>query len=147
MTASADETGLRERFEAWSNALNTGDLDGFWAMFDERCEILDEDYPWRMTKAEFIDHIDFHARGCGLGDGQGLWEFFQWIPREVNVLAIGDMGHVSGFSTFRGKPRDTGFRQRFMGFTLTWARIDGTWQLVCWHQSVLAGRIAGASPG
>ena len=27
-------------------------------------------------------------------------------------------GQVSGFSTFRGKPVDAGFRQRFMGITM-----------------------------
>ena len=142
MSTTADEAGLKARFEAWHGALNSGNLDAFWAMFHEDCETLDEDYPWRMTKAEFIDHIDFHAAG----GGKGLWEFFQWVPREVNVIAIGNMGHVSGFSTFRGKPRDAGFRQRFMGFTLTWVHLDGEWKLICWHQSVLAGRIDGASP-
>lgn len=142
MTDTADADSLRATFDSWYGALNGGDLDGFWAMFHDACEILDEDFPWRMTKTEFIDHIDFHAAG----GGTGLWEFFQWIPREVNVLTIGDTGHVSGFSTFRGKPRDAGFRQRFMGFTLTWTRQDGTWKLICWHQSVLAGRIDGASP-
>lgn len=138
----ADQNALTQRFEDWYGALNGGDLDAFWAMFHADSEILDEDYPWRMNKAEFIDHIDFHAAG----GGKGLWEFFQWVPREVNVMAIGTTGHVSGFSTFRGKPRDAGFRQRFMGFTLTWVYQDAAWMLLSWHQSVLAGRIDGASP-
>jgi hypothetical protein len=64
----------------------------------------------------------------------------------MHFLVVGQTGHVAGFSTFRGKPRDAGFRQRFMGFTLTWTFVDGKWQLLCWHQSVLGGRIAGASP-
>jgi hypothetical protein len=138
----ADEKSLRGIFETWYRALNGGDLVTFWSLYHDRCEILDEDYPWRMTKEEFVDHIDFHAKG----GGRGLWEFFQWVPRDVNIVVIGDTGHVSGFATFRGKPRDAGFRQRFMGFTLTWVREEGRWRLLCWHQSVLAGRIEGASP-
>ncbi|MFN0042379.1 MAG: hypothetical protein ACKVSF_04095, partial [Alphaproteobacteria bacterium] len=101
-------------------------------------ETLDEDFPWRMSKAEFIDHIAFHTKG--------LWEGFEWIPREIVVKVWGTTGHVSGFSTFRGKPRDAGFRQRFMGFTTSWYHANGGWHLVCWHQSPLMGRIEGASP-
>jgi hypothetical protein len=61
--------------------------------------------------------------------------FFELVGLyEVSVKVWGTTGHTSGFSTFRGKPRDTGCRQRFMGFTITWADIDGAW------------RIEGASP-
>jgi len=134
---------LQSVFDDWTDALNSGRLDDFWAYFHEESDTLDEDYPWRMTKEEIIDHIDFHATGAGT---QSLWEFFQWIPRESHLLVVGQTGHIAGFSTFRGKVRDAGFRQRFMGFTLTWAYDDGKWQLLCWHQSVLAGRINGASP-
>lgn len=75
-----------------------------------------------------------------------MWEFFQWLPRDVEAKTWGLTGNVSGFSTFRGKPRDAGFRQRFMGFTIGWHHTGETWQIVSWHQSVLAGRIEGASP-
>jgi len=142
MSNDAAGTTLQAAFDGWANAFATGDMDTFWSMFHAESEILDEDYPWRLNKDEFINHIDFHVNG----GGTGLWEFFEWLPRDVNVVAVGDAGHVSGYSTFRGKPRDAGFRQRFMGFTLTWARQDGHWKVLCWHQSVLAGRIAGASP-
>jgi ketosteroid isomerase-like protein len=142
MASDNDVTSLQAAFDTWTRALNEGDLDTFWAGFHDQVEVLDEDYPWRMNKAEFVDHIDFHA----FGGGKGLWEFFQWVPRETNFIVIGDTGHVSGFSTFRGKPRDAGFRQRFMGFTLTWVREDGTWRVLCWHQSPLIGRILDASP-
>ena len=142
MARNSDTQSLEDAFEAWTRALNEGNLAAFWALYHADSEILDEDYPWRMTREEFVDHIDFHAAG----GGKGLWEFFQWIPREVNYVVIGDTGHVSGFSTFRGKPRDAGFRQRFMGFTHTWVRQDGNWLLLCWHQSPLLGRILEASP-
>lgn len=133
----ATVTGLRAAFDDWSKALNAADLDAFYAFFDEDAEILDEDYPWRLDKADFQDHIAFHT---------GVWESFAWIAREVETKVWGTTGHVSGFSTFRGKPRDAGFRQRFMGFTTTWYHADGRWSLVSFHQSVLAGRIDGASP-
>jgi len=139
MATEASTRSLKTAFEGWAKALNTGDLDTFWAWFDKNCEVLDEDYPWRMNRAEFIDHIGFHSRD--------LWEFFEWIPREVKIQVRGTTGHVSGFSTFRGKPRDAGFRQRHMGFTITWFHDSSGWHLLSWHQSPLAGRILGASPG
>ena len=140
VTRDATPGGLEAAFRDWARGLNEGDLDAFWSAFDDDAEILDEDYPWRMTREEFMDHIDFHAGGAG------LWEHFKWLPREVNVKVWGTTGHVSGFATFRGKPRDAGFRQRFMGFTQTWYHAGGVWRQVCWHQSPLLGRIVGASP-
>ena len=142
MEQPATVEGLDATFGEWARTLNAGELDAHYAFYDADAEILDEDYPWRMDKEEFIDHIGFHASG----GGKGMWEFFQWIPRETNVKVWGTTGHVSGFSTFRGKPRDAGFRQRFMGFTLTLHHADGGWKVVSWHQSVLLGRIQGASP-
>jgi ketosteroid isomerase-like protein len=138
----SDTQSLEAAFTAWSNALNGGDLATFWDACHARSEFLDEDYPWRMSKAEFQDHIAFHAAG----GGTGLWEFFQWIPRDLNYLVIGDTGHISGYATFRGKPRECGFRQRFMGFTHTWVREQSAWKLLCFHQSPLEARIVGASP-
>ena len=142
MKSNTDAAALQEVFDSWIAALNKGDLETFFGIFHEEAEIHDEDYPWRMDKTDFMDHIDFHAAG----GGKGLWEFFQWIPRETRFVVIGDTGHISGFSTFRGKPRDAGFRQRFMAFTITWVRIDGAWRVLCWHQSPLLGRILEASP-
>ena len=55
------ETSLREVFGDWTEALNAGRLDQFYEHFHDEADILDEDYPWRMTKAEFVDHIAFHA--------------------------------------------------------------------------------------
>ena len=143
MQHSPTTASLRKVFDDWTAALNEGRLDEFYGYFHEDADFLDEDFPWRMTKVEFIDHIAFHATSNG---GQGVWEFFQWIPRETRFIVVGNTGHVSGFSTFRGKPRDAGFRQRFMGFTITWVHTDGTWRLLCWHQSPLIGRILEASP-
>ena len=100
--------------------------------------IFDEDIPWRFSKADFVDHIAFHVP---------LWESFRWVPREVRFQVRGTTGLVSGYATFRGKPRDSGFRQRFMGFTQTWLDEGAGFRLVCWHQGPLLGQIEGASPG
>ncbi|MFQ5426002.1 MAG: YybH family protein [Gaiellales bacterium] len=143
MEQPATVEGLEATFGEWARALNAGELDAHYAFYREDAEVLDEDYPWRLSKAEFIDHIDFHAAG----GGRGMWEFFEWVPRETKVKTWGATGHVSGFSTFRGKPRDAGFRQRFMGFTTAWHHAEGAWRIVSWHQSPLLGRIEGASPG
>ena len=143
MSSDCSISSLRETFDAWAEALNAGDLDKFYGYFSADSEILDEDYPWRMDKDEFIDHIAFHAGGSGQ---ESLWEHFKWIPRDIQTKVWSGTGHVSGFSTFRGKPRDAGFRQRFMGFTTTWYFAEGKWVIVAWHQSPLIGRISGASP-
>ena len=127
-----------EAFEAWGAALNSGDLDAFYGMMADDMVIFDEDIPWRFSKADFVDHIAFHV---------GVWEAFEWVPREIRVQERGAVGIVSGYATFRGKPKDSGFRLRFMGFTQTWVRDGDSLQLVCWHQGPLHGQIDGASPG
>jgi ketosteroid isomerase-like protein len=129
---------LERVFDQWRDALNGGDLAGCYALMDDDMVIFDEDIPWRFSKADFVDHIDFHG---------GMWESFKWVAREQRFQARGHTGIVSGYATFRGKPKDAGFRQRFMGFTQTWLKRGGEWQLICWHQGPLHGQIDGASPG
>jgi hypothetical protein len=79
-------------------------------------------WPWRFSKAGFVDHIAFHAT---------QWESFQWVSRDLRFQVRGDTGIVSGYATFRGKPKDCGFRQRFMGFTQTWLRGADGWKMLC----------------
>jgi ketosteroid isomerase-like protein len=128
---------LETCFNAWRNALNQGDLDRFYSAIDEEAMVFDEDTPWRFSKTEFVDHIAFHAT---------QWESFQWVPRDLRFQVRGDTGIVSGYATFRGKPKDCGFRQRFMGFTQTWLRGADGWKMLCLHQGPLHGQIDGASP-
>lgn len=132
-----DTRSLEGAFQRWTEALNEGALDTFYGMMDDQMVIFDEDIPWRFSKADFEDHIAFHV---------DLWEGFAWIPRELRFQRYGDTGIVSGYSTFRGKPKDCGFRQRFMCFTQTWVPGGDGWRLVCWQQGVLQGQIEGASP-
>lgn len=128
---------LEQVFGKWRDALNNGELDAFYGLMADDMVIFDEDIPWRFSKADFIDHIGFHVP---------QWESFKWVPRELRFQTRGTTGIVSGYATFRGKPKDAGFRQRFMGFTQTWINDGGSWSLVCWHQGPLHGQIDGASP-
>lgn len=131
------ESDLEQTFATWRDALNGGNLDAFYQLMADDIVIFDEDIPWRFSKADFVDHIDFHG---------AMWESFKWVPRELRFQVRGATGIVSGYATFRGKPKDSGFRQRFMGFTQTWLNTDGQWSLICWHQGPLHGQIEGASP-
>lgn len=139
MRDSTAETDLRAAFDAWVESLKVGDMDKFIGTLHEEGDFMDEDFPWRMSKTDFVDHIQFHFNG--------LWDHMEWKPRELRYYAIGTMGYVSGFSTMRGKLRDSGFRQRFMGFTQAWVKEGGQWKLLSWHQSPLEARIVNASPG
>ena len=128
---------LQTVFETWTNALNTGELKAFYDLMDDDMVIFDEDIPWRFSKDDFESHIGFHVPN---------WESFEWIPREMRYQTRETTGIVSGYSTFRGKPKDCGFRQRFMTFTQTWLKRKEVWSLICWHQGPLHGQIDGASP-
>ena len=129
---------LETTFQKWATALNEGDLDSFYGAIDDGIVRFDEDLPWRLNKSDFMEHIAFHIPN---------WDSFAWIPRELNFTCRNSVGIVSGYATFRGKPKDAGFRQRFMGFTQTWIESgDGSLKLVCWHQGPLLGQIEGASP-
>ena len=128
---------LQSVFETWRNALNTGDLKAFYNLMDDDMVIFDEDIPWRFSKDDFENHIGFHIPN---------WESFEWLPREMRYQTRGTSGIVSGYATFRGKPKYCGFRLRFMTFTQTWLKRKDAWSLICWHQGPLHGQIDGASP-
>ena len=134
---AANSEALEAAFSDWRNAFNGGNLDAVYKAMNDGMVIFDEDIPWRFSKADFVDHIDFHLPN---------WESFAWVPRELRFQVHGETGLVSGYATLRGKPKDAGFRQRFMGFTQTWIHQGGGWSLLCWHQGPLHGQIDGASP-
>lgn len=137
--AETDDESLRAAFAALTKALGTGDLDGFYGLIDENAYIFDEDIPFLLSKADFKNHIDFHLTG--------IWESFAWVPRGPEIRAFGDTGIVAGFTVFRGKPKDAGFRQRHIAFTQGWARRGGDWKLINWHQSPIDGHVLEGSPG
>lgn len=138
--ASTEETlEFQDAFRAFVQSLATGDLDTFYATIHDSATIYDEDIPFRLTKSGFKDHIDFHI--------SGLWEGFSWQDRNPNFRVFGSTGLVASFATFRGKPVDSGYRQRHMAFTQGWHKFDEGWRLISWHQSPFDGHILEASPG
>lgn len=138
--AAAPDDAVDAAFLALVNALKTADLDGFYASMHPDFIMIDEDSPFRMSKREFQDHIGFHV--------SGMWDSFEWLPVATEARAFGDSGLVMGRATFRGKPRDAGFRIRHLLFAQTWTRgAAGDWKLLLWHQSPVDGHIVGVSPG
>jgi hypothetical protein len=138
-SAAETEQQLRVAFSRLSSTLNGGDVAGFLALFDERAIIIDEDAPFRMSKAEFVDHLSFH--------GDSNWQGFAWLPRETRFVVRGATGLTAGSVTFRGKPVNAGFRLRHMLHTIGWARSDGAWRIVCFHQTPVWGHVQNPSPG
>ena len=134
----ADGTGpVEAAFAALVSALNGGDAAGFAALLHAETTVIDEDTPFVLDRAGFLEHLGFHAT---------VWERFHWLVREVRFARIGDTGLVAGGATFRGKPLDAGYRLRHLLFTQAWVAEAGTWRLVQWHLSPVAGFVTGASP-
>ena len=138
MASTSESAEFEEAFRAFVQTLATGDLDAFYATIHDSATIIDEDIPFRLTKAGFRDHIDFHVGG--------IWEGFSWQDRNANFRVWGETGMVASFATFRGKPVDSGYRQRHMAFTQGWHKFDEGWRLISWHQSPFDGHILEASP-
>lgn len=139
MTDTDAVASLRSAYEAFIACLANADIEGFYAVIDDDVVILDEDIPYPLSKQGFQDHISFH--------GPQNWEGFLYKPREYKLAVQGDTGVIAGYSTFRGKPRDAGYRQRHMMFSQGWRKDGQGWRLVSWHQSPLDGHILGVSPG
>lgn len=129
---------LEKAFLGLADALAAGDLPRFFEYMLPDAMIMDEDGPFRVDRAGFQDHIDFHV--------SGTWESFAWKPRCVSYSAMADTGAVAGFAMFRGKPRDAGFRLRPMLFTQSWTRLDGVWRLAGWQLSPIVGYVQQQSP-
>lgn len=134
-------TFLKAAFGRMSSTLNSGDIEGFLALFHDRALVIDEDSPFRHSKAEFIDHLGFHAKNN--------WQGFAWVPRDVRLVVRSNTGYTAGTVTFRGKPVDAGFRLRHMMYTIGWSRpsVGADWKIVLFHQAPLHGHIEGSSPG
>jgi ketosteroid isomerase-like protein len=139
MAETSETAAFEDAFKAFVQTLATGDLESFYATIHDSATIIDEDIPFRLTKAGFKDHIDFHVGG--------IWEGFSWQDRNPNFRVWGNTGMVASFATFRGKPVDSGYRQRHMAFTQGWHKFDEGWRLISWHQSPFDGHILEASPG
>lgn len=139
MAETSETAAFEVAFKTFVQTLATGDLESFYTTIHESATVIDEDIPFRLTKAGFKDHINFHVGG--------IWEGFSWQDRNPNFRVWGDTGMVASFATFRGKPVDSGYRQRHMALTQGWHKFDEGWRLISWHQSPFDGHILEASPG
>ena len=138
--AGHEDNEVATAFEAMVNALTTGNLEAFYGAMHDDFVMIDEDSPFRHSKEEFEDHIAFHVGG--------VWDSFQWLPVNTRATVFGRSGTVVGTATFRGKPKDAGFRIRHLLIAQTWTKTEsGDWKLLLWHQSPMYGHIDGASPG
>jgi ketosteroid isomerase-like protein len=129
---------LEAAFNALATALATGDLDSFYGVMADDAVIMDEDSPFPNNKAEFQHHIAFHT--------SGTWENFAWMPRDMRFRVLGNTGVAIGYSVFRGKPTDAGYRIRPMMFSQGWAFDGSNWKLISWHQSPIIGHVTDQSP-
>jgi hypothetical protein len=129
---------LAAAFGDLTAALNRGDLPAFYDLMHPQMLMIDEDSPWRLDLQGFKDHISFH--------GGGVWESFAWMPRDIRVRAVGTTGVVAGGATFRGKPKDAGFRLRHLLFSQGWVRDQSVWRMVLWHQAPIVGLVTDGVP-
>jgi ketosteroid isomerase-like protein len=138
MGTAPSDPSLEAAFETLRAALKGGDVATFYGCMHDDFVMFDEDIPFRLDKQEFSRHIDFHIGGT--------WDAFEWYPRDRVCRVFGDTGIVAGYVTFRGKPKDAGFRQVHMSISQGWVRENGRWRLVLWHQSPLHGHVNSPSP-
>ena len=132
-----DEKSLRAAFDGLVACFDRGDVEGFMAGLDPGLTMFDEDIPFRLDKAGFGRHVGLLAPNM---------EHMTWIPRDTKLTVHGPTGVVDGYFDFRGKPRDAGYRIRYGRFTMTFAWKGGSWTVVAWHLSTLAGAVEGGSP-
>jgi hypothetical protein len=115
-----------------------GTLEEFLAFLSDSVLVVDEDTPFVLDKAGFTDHLTFH-----LG---GNWDSVAWVPRDIKYELVGPAGVVSGAFTFRGKPRNAGFRLRHGNFSMFCARETNAWRCTSFVLSPLGSHVMDASP-
>jgi hypothetical protein len=65
----------------------------------------------------------------------------------LRTVVHGESGIVSAYFNQRGKPKDSGFRQRAGYVTAVCVNDAGRWRALGLHFGALAGNIIAASPG
>jgi hypothetical protein len=136
-----DQTTLARDFDrAFGAFWGNGTKQDFYDFFDDRALMIDEDNPIVMDKPAFVDHIEFHL--------SGIWESMNWKPRQHAVAVFDGTGLVSGQFTFRGKPKNSGYRQRHGNFSVVCYWDTGTkrWRGAKLHLSPLLSHIYHNSP-
>jgi hypothetical protein len=115
-----------------------GKLEDFLGFFDDDALMVNEDTPFILDKASYRDHLNFLMSSI---------DRLEWAVRQPSFLAIDGSGVVSAELTVRGKPKNTGFRQRH-GVMTALCYWDGKrWRGAALHTSTLLAHIHHASPG
>jgi Domain of unknown function (DUF4440) len=140
MSDSATAAALQQAFEQGLAVFQgKGTREAFFAFLADDVLVIDEDTPFVLDRAAFSDHIDFHL--------SGIWDSVAWMPRDTRIEVLGTSGVISGAFTFRGKPRDGGFRLRHGNFSLLCVLHSGVWRAMTFTLSPLQSHILDASPG
>ena len=136
------EKSLIEAFEAGFGVFwgaEGGSVARLFEFIHADARIVDEDIPFVLSRDEWRRHVDFH-----LG---GVWESLRWYPFELKARAHGGTGVLTGFATLQGKPRDHGFRQRHLRFSIVATRRKDGWQALSISVMPILGTVLNASPG
>lgn len=107
------------------------------ALLADNALVIDHDVPFLLDRAEFADHLAFHA---------AHWERVETRFHDLRIAVHDTTGIVSAYFVERGKPRGAGFRLRAGYCTAVCARQDGRWQALGLHTSPIIGQITDASP-
>lgn len=108
------------------------------ALLADDALVIDHDVPFSLSRAEFADHLAFHAAN---------WERVETRFHDLRTAVHDSTGIVSAYFIERGKPRGAGFRLRAGYCTAVCALHDGRWQAVGLHSGPLLGQMTDASPG
>ncbi|HYC01928.1 MAG TPA: nuclear transport factor 2 family protein [Azospirillaceae bacterium] len=98
-----------------------------------------EDTPFILDKEGFRGHMAFH-----LGTAWEWVELKTWRP---DARIFGATGLFTADFTLRGKPRNSGFRQRHGALSLVCHHDGQGWRGLKLHLSTLLSQIHEASPG
>jgi len=99
--------------------------------------IIAHDVPYPLSKEDYADHLAFHEEN---------WQKLEVMPEALEIKPFGDMRVVSCYFNERGKPKNSGFRQRPGFLTATCVKDQNGWQAISLHTSALRSQILDASP-
>jgi ketosteroid isomerase-like protein len=140
-SAQAADDGLEAAFRAAFStpADRPGEIGAArLAFLHDAALVIDSDVPFPLQRADYADHLGFHA---------AHWERLEMQLLELKTVVHGDTGLVSAYFNQRGKPRDAGFRQRPGYVTAVCARSADGWKAIGLHMSPMMAQIIDASPG
>ena len=138
-----NEANLKSDFGAAFGVLlgGGGSLDALLDFCAEEGAFVWDDIPFPLDKPGLADHLAFLH-------GSGHWDAYQLAPQTFSYAVHGELGTVSGYYNSRGKPKDSGFRQRpgFLSVVCGWDERAGKWRALNIQMSPLLSQVLDASP-